>query len=630
MEVGGGGIVAPDFDLSEMQPSKLAELIANGDWYQVGFTIGEKLNEALENIPWDKIQKTGREIGRNVALFINGGIDGTDWKLVGSTIGNALNTAIYTAQEFVHTLNWKGIGTAIADMCSSAIKTTDFAAAADTLSTGLKGMLDLAAQFIGDFDWKELGYKIAEFIANIDLGDIVDSLVTLLTNAFVGAVNLLAGIGDLIAEKVAEDIENTDWSDTGDAFWHSIGQGIKVTFAPHQWLLDYVIIPMAAALTRAFGFDLPSNSELRDTVHGFGEDIMEGLKNGLLKPWVDGYNWLKQNIFDPICNWFCDLFDIHSPSKVFEGFGEDIMAGLIKGIENLKEGVRTKWEDIKNKASDTWENIKIKLRTKWNEIKENSTTKWNEIKSNLNTTWENIKTTASTKFGNIKTNLDTTGNNIKNNMSTTWNSVRDSFSRTWENMRNDSGIQGVKNTITSAFNSLGNNASTWGSDMIDGFKRGIENAKWKIANAASNIAQTVKSYLHFSRPDMGPLRDYETWMPDMVKGLTETLEKSSPELVKTTDKLAEKMSSSFKFNGASMPKMNLGSIINIPTRSAYGNIGKDIVEANRLSEQDIAKLGQEIGKNVVVNLTNMTTLSGRLINKEVKQVNAEHDFAFNT
>lgn len=40
-----------------------------------------------------------------------------------------------------------------------------------------------------------------------------------------------------------------------------------------------------------------------------------------------------------------------------------------------------------------------------------------------------------------------------------------------------------------------------------------------LATAAKGLAETVKSFLHFSRPDVGPLREYEQWMPDMVKGM---------------------------------------------------------------------------------------------------------------
>src|SRR5699024_1548516 len=38
-----------------------------------------------------------------------------------------------------------------------------------------------------------------------------------------------------------------------------------------------------------------------------------------------------------------------------------------------------------------------------------------------------------------------------------------------------------------------------------------------------NVAATIASYLHFSRPDVGPLRDYEAWMPDMMQGMASTL-----------------------------------------------------------------------------------------------------------
>lgn len=39
--------------------------------------------------------------------------------------------------------------------------------------------------------------------------------------------------------------------------------------------------------------------------------------------------------------------------------------------------------------------------------------------------------------------------------------------------------------------------------------------------AAGEVADIIKQYIHFSRPDIGPLRDYEKWMPDMMQGLAD-------------------------------------------------------------------------------------------------------------
>ena len=50
-----------------------------------------------------------------------------------------------------------------------------------------------------------------------------------------------------------------------------------------------------------------------------------------------------------------------------------------------------------------------------------------------------------------------------------------------------------------------------------------------------------------------------------------------------------------------------------------------------LTDQEaMAELGREIGRHVLVNLTNITQMNGRVIGRELKQVTNEQDFAFNT
>ena len=41
----------------------------------------------------------------------------------------------------------------------------------------------------------------------------------------------------------------------------------------------------------------------------------------------------------------------------------------------------------------------------------------------------------------------------------------------------------------------------------------------KVTDAVKGVADTITSWLHFSRPDVGPLREYEKWMPDFMSGL---------------------------------------------------------------------------------------------------------------
>lgn len=65
----------------------------------------------------------------------------------------------------------------------------------------------------------------------------------------------------------------------------------------------------------------------------------------------------------------------------------------------------------------------------------------------------------------------------------------------------------------------GLNPLQWGKDLMNGLVNGIKSGiKW-VTDAVKGVADKIKSFLHFSRPDTGPLADYEKWMPDMMNGI---------------------------------------------------------------------------------------------------------------
>ena len=84
-------------------------------------------------------------------------------------------------------------------------------------------------------------------------------------------------------------------------------------------------------------------------------------------------------------------------------------------------------------------------------------------------------------------------------------------------------IDKIKEELTK----LPDKAKQWGKDMIKGLTDGIKSKYEDLKNGVKGAANKIKEYLHFSRPDTGPLRDYETWMPDFVKGLAKGLKDSS-------------------------------------------------------------------------------------------------------
>ena len=110
------------------------------------------------------------------------------------------------------------------------------------------------------------------------------------------------------------------------------------------------------------------------------------------------------------------------------------------------------------------------------------------------------------------------------------------------------GLKGfMQSTLSGALDyikSLPGQALQWGKDLISGFIDGIIGNIGNLINSVKNVAATIASYLHFSRPDIGPLRDYETWMPDMMQGMASSLRANVYHLTDALDLVGNTMQKS--------------------------------------------------------------------------------------
>lgn len=84
-------------------------------------------------------------------------------------------------------------------------------------------------------------------------------------------------------------------------------------------------------------------------------------------------------------------------------------------------------------------------------------------------------------------------------------------------------------------------AKEWGKDFVQGIIDGITSMITNVKNAVTAVADKIKSFLHFSRPDEGPLRDYETWMPDFMNGLADGIYKNIPKVTKAASAVASSL-----------------------------------------------------------------------------------------
>lgn len=263
--------------------------------------------------------------------------------------------------------------------------------------------------------------------------------------------------------------------------------------------------------------------------------------------------------------------------------------------ENIKSTAKSIWEPISNFFKENGDDIKNKLQRVWNAIKTIVVTVWNVIKStivqrlqdikavmspildaikNFWDKWgENIKSAAAWHFQGALANISSvlniivsvfeafasllTGNwnglweSIKNILSEAWNIIKNSFQTLWDTVNQLTGgkLGQLKNTIVNGFNaainwikSLPAQAYQWGVDMIQGIIDGITSMIDTVVSTVKNVATKIGEFLHFSRPDKGPLRDYEQWMPDFMGGLADGINKAKSKVVGAVKGLAGNMS----------------------------------------------------------------------------------------
>ncbi|GEM_PF-3564833 len=106
-------------------------------------------------------------------------------------------------------------------------------------------------------------------------------------------------------------------------------------------------------------------------------------------------------------------------------------------------------------------------------------------------------------------------------------------------------------------------AKEWGKDLVDNFVEGIK-TNVELLNPGALLAEKVHDYIHFSEPDVGPLADFHTYAPDMIKEFAKGIKDN-------THLLTDQLESSFDFGNiieeVNTPKITAGQVSRLMTSS---------------------------------------------------------------
>ena len=301
-----------------------------------------------------------------------------------------------------------------------------------------------------------------------------------------------------------------------------------------------------------------------------------------------------------ILSWFKVLWD--SLGGILNAFLD-----IIKGVANFISSVFTGdwqgawdaikqiftgiWDAIVNFITAIWDTIKMLFEMALAAIKAIWEAVWGAISGFFQGIWNGIVSFVTGIWNTITSTISNAINTAYNTVVSVLQAIHDFFSNifsgianfvssTFSNILNGiiSTVTSIKDAIVNGFNSaidfiksLPGQAIQWGKDFIGGLKDGIMAGVQGIVDAVKGIGDKIRSFLHFSVPDEGPLTDYESWMPDFMGGLADGIEGSQDLVMDKVKNLAGGISA---LMGAA--KANAGtaaaSTINNTTSSVTQNV----------------------------------------------------------
>lgn len=276
------------------------------------------------------------------------------------------------------------------------------------------------------------------------------------------------------------------------------------------------------------------------------------LQNPIVQLVVDTVTSLWENAKNTLQGIWSGICDI--AAGAFELLKNVILAPVLLLIDlvtgnfsKLASDAANIWNNIKNAASQVWSGIRQVVTSAASGLKQGVETVLSALSQFASQIWSAMKQTASSVWNGIKTT-------VVNIASTLREAAVSAFQRMVSGI--GSALSGLYSVVSNGFSSairfitgLPGQAFQWGKDFIQGLINGISSMIQSVINTVSGLADRIRSFLHFSAPDEGPLADYETWMPDFMKGLAGGIEKNRNLVEKAVKAVASDMVVSPKVNG---------------------------------------------------------------------------------
>lgn len=176
---------------------------------------------------------------------------------------------------------------------------------------------------------------VQTLMAPENIGMLVDAAIALITGLGQGLIAAIPVLVQMLPQIVTNIVQSLilqaqKMMGAGNALINNLSTGISTAMSGlmtkvRTWVQEKIIQPVKDKV---------------ESIKTAGKNLVEGLWNGI----NDKFEWIKNKIKTWVGNvlkFFKDLLGIHSPSTVFEGYGENMALGLANGITSGMGYVKT-------------------------------------------------------------------------------------------------------------------------------------------------------------------------------------------------------------------------------------------------------------------------------------------------
>ena len=566
------------------------------------------------------------------------------WEQIKSTftgltqgITDRLNALGFDFESFTDVLKaaWDGLCNLLAPIFEGVFQNISniFSGFADIFLNSLDVLIGL---FTGDWEQCWNGIK-----------GIFTSIWDFIVNTFRNIMNTLKGIADVVLGWFGTSW-NEVWTSIKTFFvntWNSIASfftgivtGIRDFFVNTWTSISNTFTTIVTAIQTAATTVFTAIRDFFTAIYTVVSTVFQAIYNVIttvwnaiyttLEPLITAFGYLFQTIFEAIqiivgrvMDWISEKISaiwnaivsfltpiLEGIRTTFETIWNAISTTVSTVLDTIQDTVTTIWNAVSGFISSVLSAIWNVISSIWNSISGTISSVMNAIFSVVSSIWNQISSAVSNVLNAIQSVVSNIWNSIKSTIFNVMQSISSTVSSIWDNIRSavSDKISGIQSTIQNGFDAavgyirgLASDAWNWGRDIIQGIIDGIQSAIGWLADCVTNVADTIRDFLHFSVPDKGPLTDYESWMPDFMKGLADGIDKSKKYVEKAVGSVAKAMQltmdsdlnySLHGISGAMLPGSSGGTVNNYYNTDNRKTVNQTNQSPKALSRLEIYRL----------------------------------------